>query len=72
MLIGLPLASFRSKRGKGVHLALGLSISFIYLSAMKILEPFGAANAMAPWLAASGAHLLFLVFGLLLFWRYRQ
>jgi lipopolysaccharide export system permease protein len=72
MLIGLPLASFRSKRGKGVHLAIGLSVSFVYLTVMKVMEPFGAANAIPPLAAALGAHLLFTAVGLILFWRYRQ
>lgn len=72
MLIGVPLASFRSKRGKGVHLATGLAISFVYLTAMKISEPFGAAAAVPAWTAAFVPHFFFFLTGLALFWRYRQ
>lgn len=72
MVIGLPLASYRSKRGKGVHIATGLSVSFIYLTAMKVAEPFGAAAAIPAWLAAAGPHAVFLLAGIVLFVRYRQ
>lgn len=65
-LIGFALATERRKGGKGVYIAGGLAISFIYLSMMKVIEPFGIAGTVSPIFAATFPHLFFLAIGLLM------
>jgi lipopolysaccharide export system permease protein len=63
-LIGFALATERRKGGKGVYIASGLAISFIYLSMMKVIEPFGIAGTVSPEFAAIFPHAFFLSLGL--------
>src|SRR6056297_577310 len=62
--IGFAIATERRKGGKGFYIAAGLSFSFIYLTAMKVIEPFGAAGVLTPEFAAFFPHLFFFVLGL--------
>lgn len=64
IIIGFAVASVRRRGGKGVYLAAGLAISFLYLAFMKIAEPFGYYGTISPELAASIAHICFFVVGL--------
>ncbi len=66
ILIGFSVASVRRKGGKGIYIAVGLTISFLYLAFMKIVEPFGAHGSIAPELAAILPHVFFFVIGLFL------
>ena len=66
ILIGFAVASVRRRGGKGVYLAAGLAISFLYLAFMKIAEPFGYYGTLSPVLAASIAHISFFIVGLFL------
>lgn len=66
MVIGFAVASVRRRGGKGIYLAAGLAISFLYLAFMKIAEPFGYYGAISPELAASIAHISFFIVGLFL------
>lgn len=66
MIIGFSFASVRRKGGKGVYLAAGLTISFLYLAFMKIIEPFGYYGAVPPFLVAILPHLFFFIIGILL------
>lgn len=63
-LIGLAIAYERRRGGRGVHIAYGLAISFLYLVIMKLSEPFGISGSISPALAAVLPHLLFLFVGL--------
>ncbi len=63
-LIGFAIATERRKGGKGFYIAAGLSISFIYLAMMKVIEPFGAAGTISPMMAALFPHAFFFLFGL--------
>ncbi len=63
--IGFAIATERRKGGKGFYIAAGLSFSFIYLTAMKVIEPFGAAGTVTPEFAAFFPHLFFFILGLL-------
>lgn len=63
-LIGFSLASERKKGGKGFYIAMGLSISFIYLAFMKVIEPFGAAGTIDPLYAATIPHVIFFIIGI--------
>lgn len=66
IIVGFAVASVRRRGGKGIYLAAGLAISFLYLAFMKIAEPFGYYGAISPALAASIAHLSFFLVGLFL------
>lgn len=63
IIIGFAVASVRRRGGKGIYLAAGLAISFLYLAFMKIAEPFGYYGAIPPELAASIAHICFFTIG---------
>ena len=65
LVIGFAVAAVRRKGGKGVYIAAGLVISFLYLVIMKIMEPFGALGLLPPIWAALIPHLLFLCVGLI-------
>ena len=65
-LIGVAIASVRRKGGRGVHIAAGLAISFLYMAFMKIIEPFGYSGTIEPLYAAIAPHLFFLIVGLFL------
>lgn len=72
MLIGLSIASKKTRGGRGAQLGFGLILSFFYLAVLKISEPFGSSGLIEPLLAACIPHLLFLSVGIGLFWHYRQ
>jgi len=65
-LIGFALAAQRRKGGKGFYIGAGLGISFIYLSFIKVIEPFGASGVLSPFIAAVFPHIFFLTVGILL------
>ncbi|MFO8030156.1 MAG: LptF/LptG family permease [Cyclonatronaceae bacterium] len=60
-IIGVAIASVRRRGGRGVHIAAGLVISFLYLVLMKLFEPFGYSGAMDPVQAAVLPHIIFFV-----------
>lgn len=72
LLIGVAIASVKIRGGRGVHLAFGLGLSFLYLAALKISEPFGISGLLSPLVAALLPHVVFLIIGLILFHIYRQ
>lgn len=65
-LIGVAIASVRRKGGRGVHIAAGLAISFLYLAFMKMIEPFGYSGSIEPLYAAIVPHLFFFILGIVL------
>lgn len=65
-LIGFALAAEPRKGGKGFYISSGLGISFIYLTMMKVIEPFGAAGTLSPLFAAVFPHIFFLLVGVIL------
>ncbi len=64
IIVGFSFASVRRRGGKGAYLAAGLTISFLYLAFMKIIEPFGYYGALSPELAATLPHIFFFLLGL--------
>jgi len=64
-IIGFAIATERRKGGKGFYIATGLSFSFIYLTMMKVIEPFGAAGTVNPEFAAFFPHIFFFVLGII-------
>ena len=71
-IVGFAIAAVRRRGGRGFHIAAGLTISFLYLSFMKVIEPFGGQGAMDPWVAAALPHLFFLLLGLILLFSARK
>ncbi len=71
-IIGVSIASVRRHGGRGVHIAAGLVISFLYLALMKLVEPFGYSGVMDPRYAALLPHALFLVVALVLMFSSRK
>ncbi len=59
ILLAIPLASVRRRRGQAVLLGIGLFVAFVYLAAMKLSEPFGYAGEIPPVVAAWLPHVLF-------------
>lgn len=66
IIIGFSVASVRRRGGKGIYIAAGLTISFLYLAFMKIAEPFGAHGTISPELAATLPHVFFFIIGAVL------
>ncbi|MBD3615552.1 MAG: YjgP/YjgQ family permease [Gracilimonas sp.] len=64
IIVGFAFASVRRRGGKGAYLAAGLTISFLYLAFMKIIEPFGYYGALSPELAATLPHIFFFLVGI--------
>lgn len=63
-IVGFAFASVRRRGGKGAYLAAGLTISFLYLAFMKIIEPFGYYGTLSPIVAATLPHIFFFVVGI--------
>lgn len=66
IIIGFAVASVRRRGGKGVYIAAGLTISFLYLAFMKISEPFGYYGTLSPLTAAILPHIFFFCMGVIL------
>ena len=60
VLIAVPLAFRRRRGGQAVRIGLGLLLAFCYLAAQKLVEPFGYSEEVAPLIAATAPHLLFM------------
>jgi lipopolysaccharide export system permease protein len=58
-IIGFSVGFERRKGGQGVPIAIGLSVSFIYLTLLKTLEPLGYSGQLYPIFAAALPHLVF-------------
>ena len=72
VFIGMPLAAVRRRGGQAMQIGLGLLVSFFYLAAMKIVEPFGYDGSLPPPIAAWLPHAIFFAVGLLLLWRAKK
>ena len=66
IIVGFSVASVRRRGGKGIYIAAGLTISFLYLAFMKIAEPFGAHGSITPLLATILPHATFFILGIFL------
>ncbi|MFN1836080.1 LptF/LptG family permease [Balneola sp. MJW-20] len=65
-IIGFAFASVRRRGGRGVYIAGGLMFSFVYLTFMEIIKPFGSKGVLDPVLAATIPHVTFLIVGIIL------
>jgi len=72
IIVGFAIASVRRRGGRGFHIAAGLTISFLYLALMKVIEPFGGKGALEPVVAATIPHIFFLLVGLVLLFSARK
>lgn len=60
IVIGFSISNSRIKGGRGFQVASGLVLSFLYLTLMKVAEPFGAAGILAAEWAAFLPHGVFM------------
>lgn len=72
MIVGFSIAAVRRRGGKGIYIAMGLTISYLYLAFMKIVEPFGAHGSISPEIAASLPHVFFFLVGIVMLIRARK
>jgi lipopolysaccharide export system permease protein len=66
-LIGMSLSSRKVRGGTGMHLGLGIGITFSYILFMQISTQFSVYGNMSPLLAAWLPNMLFLLVGIYLF-----
>jgi lipopolysaccharide export system permease protein len=58
-IIGFTIGFVRRRGGQGVPIAIGLSVSFVYLTLLKVLEPLGYVGLIPPFFAALLPHAIF-------------
>ena len=68
-IIGVALASRKVKGGVGLHLGLGLLLSFSYILFMQVTTVFTTSGMLAPWMAMWIPNI---VYGALAFYLYRR
>jgi lipopolysaccharide export system permease protein len=66
-LIGVSLASRKSKGGTGLKLGIGLAMSFIYIFFMQIAAQFSIKGGLSPVLAAWIPNIIFLIIAAFLY-----
>jgi len=67
LFLGIPLALFLRKGGKGASFALGLIVSFGYYEITALSKSMGEGGMVTPFLAAWIPNILFLIGGIYLF-----
>lgn len=65
-LLAVAVSSRKSRGGVGVHLGIGVVLTFTYLLFMQIFNTMGNTGVMAPWLAVWTPTFIFLVVALVL------
>ncbi len=68
-MLGVAIASIRFNGGTGMHLGIGLAVSFLYLAMMKLIEPFGYSGLLSPIVTILFPHMFFMVTTLIVVWR---
>jgi len=68
-IIGVSLASRKVKGGIGLHLGLGLLLSFSYILFMQVTTVFTTSGMLAPWMAMWIPNL---IYGALAYYLYRR
>ncbi len=66
-LIGVSLASRKLKGGIGVHVGIGLLLSFSYILFMQISSVFAVGGGLSPFVAVWIPNLIFLFIGIFLY-----
>lgn len=65
--IGVCVSSVKSRQGIGLHLGMGLLISFVYLFVIQFFNSYGNSGSMPPLVAVWVPNILFLGVGFLLY-----
>jgi lipopolysaccharide export system permease protein len=65
-IIGVSLSSRKVRGGIGMHLGLGIAISFAFILFMQISTVFATAGTLSPFIAVWVPNVLFLILGLFL------
>lgn len=71
-LLAFPMGAVRSRRGKTAQIGLALFVAFVYLAAMRLVEPLGFSGDLSPAITAWGPHVVFGLLGLLMLDRVRR
>ncbi len=66
-LIGVSVASRKTKGGIGLHIGIGLAISFAYILFMQVSATFAINGNMNPMIAVWIPNMLFLILGIFLY-----
>ncbi len=69
VLFGLPLANSTRKGGASLSIGIALGTTIVFLILVRVAQAMGAADVIPPVLAAWLANVVFLVAGLILYWR---
>jgi len=67
-LIGVTLSSRKMRGGIGMHLGLGIGLTFTYILFMQVSMVFATFGNLSPFFAAWIPNLVFAVVGLVLLW----
>lgn len=65
-LIGVSISSRKMRGGIGMHLGLGIAITFTYIMFLQVTTVFATHGNLAPWLSVWIPNFVFLVVGLFL------
>ncbi len=66
-LIGVSLSARKVRGGMGIHVAIGIVLSFTYILLMQFSTQFAISGSLNPFLAAWLPNTLFLIIGLFLY-----
>jgi len=69
VLFGLPLANSSRKGGASLSIGIALGTTILFLILVRVAQAMGSSGVIPPVAAAWLANFIFLVAGLLLFWR---
>ncbi len=69
VLVGAPLALRRSKSGKASSFGIAIALAFVFFFLLRLGQSLGYKGILPPFIAASLAEAIFLVFGLFLLFR---
>jgi len=69
VMFGLPLANSSRKGGASLSIGIALGTTILFLVLVRVAQAMGAADVIPPAAAAWLANVVFLLAGLLLFWR---
>ena len=68
-LIGVSLSSRKVRGGMGLHLGVGIALAAIYILFSTVSTSFAVKGTMSPFMAVWMPNFLFLIIGLVLYWR---
>ena len=72
IIIGIPLAANPKRSGGSIGLGLSVIISFIYFVILRAGQSFGYTHELPPVLAATIGNIIFMLIGLVMFFKARK